>query len=60
MQTVGHRGADCGTICALVIEDVINHLQDSGVKLVRFLYCDYGGIIRTKVVHHSSASCTRA
>jgi glutamine synthetase len=53
MQTVGHRGADCGTICALVIEDVINHLQDSGVKLVRFLYCDYGGIIRTKVVHHS-------
>ena len=36
-----------------MIEDVINHLQDSGVKLVRFLYCDYGGIIRAKVVHHS-------
>jgi glutamine synthetase len=53
VQSVGHRGGDCGTICALVTEDVMKQVQEAGVKLVRFLYCDYGGIIRTKVVHHS-------
>jgi glutamine synthetase len=35
----------------LVVEDVVKRADEAGVKLVRFLYCDYAGITRTKVVH---------
>jgi glutamine synthetase len=34
-----------------VVEDVVKQVNDAGVRLVRFLYCDYAGITRTKVVH---------
>jgi glutamine synthetase len=35
------------------MQEVLATADEAGVKLVRFLYCDYAGIIRTKVVHRS-------
>jgi glutamine synthetase len=31
-------------------EQIVAACQDAGVRLVRFLYCDNGGIVRGKVV----------
>ena len=31
-------------------DDVVDRCRDAGVRLVRFLYCDNGGIVRGKVV----------
>jgi glutamine synthetase len=31
--------------------DVVNRAQESGVRLVRFLYCDHSGVTRGKVIH---------
>src|SRR5690348_4594751 len=33
------------------IQDVVQHVQAANVRLVRFLYCDNGGIIRGKATH---------
>jgi hypothetical protein len=39
---------------AIVVEGVLQQVDDADVRLVRFLYCDYAGIIRTKVVHRAN------
>jgi glutamine synthetase len=39
---------------AIVVEAVLQRVDGSDVRLVRFLYCDYAGIIRTKVVHRAN------
>src|SRR6478752_1774241 len=39
---------------AIVVEGVLQQIDDADVRLVRFLYCDYAGIIRTKVVHRAN------
>src|SRR5947209_1806952 len=31
--------------------DVVRAADEAGVKTVRFLYCDHGGVIRAKAVH---------
>lgn len=33
------------------IEDVLDRVRDEGVRLVRFLYCDNGNVVRGKAVH---------
>ena len=35
-------------------DTVIGKVKDSGISLVRFLYCDNGGTIRGKITHSSS------
>jgi glutamine synthetase len=35
------------------IQDVVKLAQENELRLVRFLYCDYGGIIRGKATHTS-------
>jgi hypothetical protein len=32
-------------------QDILHLVQNAGVRLVRFLYCDNGGIIRGKATH---------
>jgi glutamine synthetase len=32
-------------------DEIVTHAQESGVQLVRFLYCDNGGVIRGKSTH---------
>jgi glutamine synthetase len=33
------------------IAKLVNRAQESGVQLVRFLYCDFSGVTRGKVIH---------
>ena len=35
------------------IQDVVKLAQENELRLVRFLYCDNGGIIRGKATHTS-------
>jgi len=37
-------------------DTIVQHAGDAGVRLVRFLYCDNGGIIRGKATHASKLS----
>lgn len=39
---------------SLDVEEVVRKAEESGVKLVFFLYCDNGGVIRGKSTHVSS------
>jgi glutamine synthetase len=36
---------------SMSIAKLVNRAQESGVQLVRFLYCDFSGVTRGKVIH---------
>ncbi len=42
-----------GTIEPMNISEVVSAAQTAGVTLIRFEYCDYSGVARTKAVHIS-------
>jgi glutamine synthetase len=35
----------------MTVEEVVSACHEAGIKLVRFLYCDNGGVVRGKAVH---------
>ena len=36
------------------LEEIVQQAHDNNVRLFAFMYCDIGGIIRTKATHISS------